>query len=492
MKRYAHAWIAIRAIDRLRAYAEQIKTKESEKSECILYFADLLTSKIQLVVEGAWLPDNVIRDNRPGHIWKYSPPLNAVDVKYARKDHAESLSLCFQEAENTNSWEKPWNKTSGYLVYRCIAVQQMMRDMILYQRDEMHRLAATILVRFNDDLSDSTEVVRFLGNPAAVKEFYDKQDEAKQHYVNRDKVIALYNSIGVKKEVGTKVKKALGEYGDDIKRYINHDNALRMGADSSIFFPLFYTDDQIALTFFTLAHYVADAHMPLHCDARDFSNEECGNIHGCVEERWENWVIEKKEAAALTKSLSESKRAERFIGLIFKDDSRTWDKYTYPDDSLLRDFDKQFGQKIWGDRALTTYVGDVWDDITGITYASYCLAGRLIRFNDAYRGIPSGSKDTYEWNYSGQIVEVTKANWEEYIDGTDLDKGFKQPKAKAKKLLNETRKEVYYWVKARETDPTFSYLSLLILIDSVEAVSRLWADTILEHLEIAFSKRLNS
>lgn len=52
---------------------------------------------------------------------------------------------------------------------------------------------------------------------------------------------------------------------------------------------------QIALMFFIISHYVADVHMPLHCDYRDFGSEsdrtQMGRLpkklHPSIEEKWE-------------------------------------------------------------------------------------------------------------------------------------------------------------------------------------------------------------
>ena len=54
--------------------------------------------------------------------------------------------------------------------------------------------------------------------------------------------------------------------------------------------PLTPTDNHVALLLFMLSHYVADAHMPMHCDARkdDFPGF---NIHAAAEEYWEREVV---------------------------------------------------------------------------------------------------------------------------------------------------------------------------------------------------------
>jgi hypothetical protein len=52
--------------------------------------------------------------------------------------------------------------------------------------------------------------------------------------------------------------------------------------------PVSPTDNQIALLLFMLSHYVADAHMPLHCDSRGFS--EGMNLHGYIEGKWDGMI----------------------------------------------------------------------------------------------------------------------------------------------------------------------------------------------------------
>lgn len=52
--------------------------------------------------------------------------------------------------------------------------------------------------------------------------------------------------------------------------------------------PIVPTNNHIAMRFFILSHYIADCHMPLHCDSRSFSSGE--NIHGFIETQWDNQV----------------------------------------------------------------------------------------------------------------------------------------------------------------------------------------------------------
>lgn len=52
--------------------------------------------------------------------------------------------------------------------------------------------------------------------------------------------------------------------------------------------PIATTNNHIALRFFILSHYVADCHMPLHCDYRPFSDEK--GVHGAIEKKWEDQI----------------------------------------------------------------------------------------------------------------------------------------------------------------------------------------------------------
>lgn len=49
--------------------------------------------------------------------------------------------------------------------------------------------------------------------------------------------------------------------------------------------PILPSSTHMALRFFMLSHYLADAHMPLHCDARSL-----GTIHAVFEEEWEKQI----------------------------------------------------------------------------------------------------------------------------------------------------------------------------------------------------------
>ena len=52
--------------------------------------------------------------------------------------------------------------------------------------------------------------------------------------------------------------------------------------------PVAPTDNHVAILMFMLSHYVADAHVPFHCDSRRFS--EGSNLHGYVEAQWDDEI----------------------------------------------------------------------------------------------------------------------------------------------------------------------------------------------------------
>jgi len=57
--------------------------------------------------------------------------------------------------------------------------------------------------------------------------------------------------------------------------------------------PIATSANHIAMRFFILSHYVADCHMPLHCDARPFSGG--ADLHGYIEGIWDKQVRESYE-----------------------------------------------------------------------------------------------------------------------------------------------------------------------------------------------------
>ncbi len=130
--------------------------------------------------------------------------------------------------------------------------------------------------------------------------------------------------------------------------------------------PVSPTDNQIALLLFMLSHYVADAHMPLHCDSRRFS--EGKNIHGHIEGEWDDMIREHYEI---------DEDNERF----FYDP----DGYPLRDSGTVQEYQSSFLKKVddvlhdrkfimsWGARN-----SNVWDFMSAICQYSYLLSYSFI------------------------------------------------------------------------------------------------------------------
>jgi len=144
--------------------------------------------------------------------------------------------------------------------------------------------------------------------------------------------------------------------------------------------PVSPTSNQVALLLFMLSHYVADAHMPLHCDGRAFSDG--GNIHSLMEGAWDEEIENYYEIDRVN---------GRFL----------YDEYGYP---LIKrgkvqkypsSFLKKVEDELYNRKFLVDWGGknnNVWDFMSAVCQYSYLLS---------YSFIPEG--------YGPD--NVTKKNW---------------------------------------------------------------------------------
>ena len=124
--------------------------------------------------------------------------------------------------------------------------------------------------------------------------------------------------------------------------------------------PLATTGNHIAMRFFILSHYIADCHMPLHCDSRSFSSGT--NIHGSIEGVWEK---------AISSAYKIDKDNNRFF----------YDPDGYPLPLKASDFTTNVENEIatrkykhdWG-----TGNGNVWDFMSAVSQYSYLFSYYLI------------------------------------------------------------------------------------------------------------------
>lgn len=150
--------------------------------------------------------------------------------------------------------------------------------------------------------------------------------------------------------------------------------------------PVAPTNNQIALLLFMLSHYVADAHMPLHCDARRFS--EGMNLHGHIEGEWDDMIKRHFQIDEVN---------ERFL----------YDPYSYPlrDPNHEQEYQTSFlkiVENTLNDRAFTISWGagsnNVWDFMSAICQHSYLLSYSFIpeQYNEA--NVTAGN-----WNSIGSL-----------------------------------------------------------------------------------------
>ena len=184
MKKYTHAWLALKAIELLKNYSGHFHPVRNDHVNDLLNF---MSSYPNTFVRGAWFPDIVIRDNiQGGHTWKYSlDSVNGRSVSYYPPSHNNCLNFIKSELGEKLSLDE---RVSD-LPDRCEALSQAIRD--------------TILIT---------------------------------NYVHSGDVVT-------------------------------------------------FNDSQVALFFLMLSHYVCDAHVPVHCDKRDFNDPS--KVHADLEGFWE-------------------------------------------------------------------------------------------------------------------------------------------------------------------------------------------------------------
>ncbi len=142
--------------------------------------------------------------------------------------------------------------------------------------------------------------------------------------------------------------------------------------------PISPSSTHMAMRFFIMSHYIADAHMPLHCDARSL-----GTIHTAVESQWES---------AVKKSYIIDEDNERFFydpnGYPLKADKMKSLMTLVEEKILSRPFVYN-----WGNSDYST-----WDYMSAVTEYSYLLAYEMFPrdFEDmgwtAYKKTPAAAR----------------------------------------------------------------------------------------------------
>jgi len=131
--------------------------------------------------------------------------------------------------------------------------------------------------------------------------------------------------------------------------------------------PVSPTDNQVALWLFMLSHYVADAHVPVHCDARPFSDGK--DIHGKLEKVWDDEIrkyyrLNEQE----TRFLYDTKGYPKPAKDLTDDESYKNSFLKAVDDELdTRKYKHSFG----------TGNKNVWDFMNAICHNSYLISYRF-------------------------------------------------------------------------------------------------------------------
>lgn len=185
MKKFTHAWLAFKAIKRL----EETKFTKTEDKDTVKALIKFFKNHKDDVLQGAWYPDDVIKDMASSHVLKISPSQDG-NNKFCS---LPSTSLIYKHGKKSPLYNKAFTvDKETNLPNRCEALSHSIVDNLKIQQSE--------------------------------------------------------------------------NKGSPVSPSGNH----------------------IALRMFMLSHYIADAHMPLHCDNRSFAKGF--ELHDVIEKSWDETI----------------------------------------------------------------------------------------------------------------------------------------------------------------------------------------------------------
>ena len=305
LKQRAHAWVALRALKMLDDWNKAPKLVE------------LISSYVSEIWDGAWLPDIRLYDMNYGHIYKMDSDPNYIyrDLDKEKRfiksyneldDQLVGKRLCLDYIKGFDELKKPYRshpKIGGHLPNRVIALSHNIGDML--------------------KMSD-----------------YPLAKHCQKYKKKKKGNIELLDASGNKKYLTE-------------RKLSNLSNSPNFSAR------------HIALMLFILSHYICDAHMPLHCDLRDFKIPRKGeripkNIHVWTEKFWES-SFPNKETLILTKY------SKKTLANILE----------VPKDSLIS-IDKPNSKYKLSSSVNKTLKGDEWTEMIYTTRVSYGVARKWI------------------------------------------------------------------------------------------------------------------
>jgi hypothetical protein len=204
---------------------------------------ELLSYYISDVWNGAWLPDTLIVDMRYGHIFKM---------------------------DSSSEW--------------------LAHDI---SHEDWFRVPYTEL---NKKLVGKRLCLKYAKDSEELEKPYRSHPRVGGHLPNR--VIAISQSISDMLKMSDF---PIAFYARDEKPE-SYSNQLTAQKVSDLSLSPIFSARQIALLFFVLSHYIADAHMPLHCDLRDYGGKRGklkrrlpAGLHPTIEELWESYFPTKED-----------------------------------------------------------------------------------------------------------------------------------------------------------------------------------------------------
>ena len=202
---------------------------------------ELISFYLSDIWEGCWLPDTLIVDMQYGHTYKMDSDPKIMGSDIVKQD---------------------WLKTP-------------------YKQLKSKLKGNRLLLKY---IKDSPE----LNKP------YRSHPEKGGHLPNR--VIALSHTVGDMLKMSDY---PLAFYAKKRKPSVYQKDLSAQSIKDLSLSPNF-SARQIALTLFMLSHYIVDAHMPLHCDLRDYGNRRSkirrlpSKLHSSIEEEWEKHFPKKE------------------------------------------------------------------------------------------------------------------------------------------------------------------------------------------------------
>lgn len=198
-------------------------------------FVELMSYYLSDAWEGAWLPDTLIRDVSYGHYFKMDDSPEFADHSWRKKSYTE----------------------------------------------------------LNRELTGKRLCLDYIKDSEVLKKPYWVHASTSGNLP--DRVIAISHSLGDMLKMSdypmafyVKKKRSKAYRTEDLSAMNVKDLTLSPN----------FSARQIAMMLFVISHYICDAHMPLHCDYRDYgsgSKRLSKKLHPSIEEKWEEHFPEKED-----------------------------------------------------------------------------------------------------------------------------------------------------------------------------------------------------